>query len=399
MAPDLSVESPGTRAPALAVVESDARARARLTGSLDTEPDAVVTSTSELDEHPALAGPTIVIFGPSFSTDHGLACVQDFTRSRSDAGAILVVRRVATKVLKAALRAGVRDVLVEPLDRAELAEAIASIGQSLPAGVVTSELPAEPGRLVTVFSPKGGAGSSVVASNLAVTLARRAANPVALVDVDLQFGDVAVMFNVSPRHTIVDAVAPATAGDPDVLRRLVVRHEPSGVLVLPAPVDPAAGDAITTADITAVIDTLRAMCSYVIVDTPTSFNDAVLSLIEASDEIVMVGTDDVPSVKNVKVGIQALRMLNIPDQRVSLVLNRVEGRSRVQGSEIERALQFPIAATIPADRAVTNSVNAGNPVVLDAPKSAAARVLTELGGHVAAKTARRLAAADAGRSS
>jgi len=383
--------------PALAVVEAEAATAQRLADSLPTRPAAVVASIEELDHHPAFAGPTVVVFGPTFATADGLAAIQTLARSRPDVGAILVARRIVTKLLKSALRAGVRDVLVEPIDATELVEAVEEVGDSLAVAPVAAPRPAEPGKIVTVFSTKGGVGTSVIAANLASTLAKRTAAPVALVDIDLQFGDAAVLFNMSPRHTIVDAAA-TTHGDREVVEQLLQRHDGTGVRLLPAPVDPALADQITSSDVTGVIEALRERCAYVVVDTPSAFNDAVLSSIEMSDAVVFVGCDDVPTVKNMKVGIHALRMLNVPENRVSLVLNRVEGNSRMQSSEVQKALQFDVAATIPADRAVTDSVNRGNPVVVDAPKSKAAKTLEGLADRVIAQSARRLVGTDVGRS-
>jgi pilus assembly protein CpaE len=385
------------RPPAVAVVELEDAAASRLADCLPTYPDAVLTSIDALSRHPALGGATVVVFGPAFANPAGLTEIQALTRSRPDIGAILVARRVMTKLLKAALRAGVRDVLVEPIDEHELAHAVEHVGDALAVAPVGATRATEPGKLVTVFSTKGGVGTSVIAASLASTLARRASGPVALVDIDLQFGDAAVLCNVAPRHTILDAVTAAHSGDGDVVQRLLLSHEPSGMLILPSPVDPALGDQISAADVTAVIEILRERCSYVVVDTPCSFNDAVLSAVETSDSVIFVGGDDVPTVKNLKVGLHALRMLNVADQRVSVVLNRVEGNTRLRASEVERAINFPVTATIPADSAVTAAVNRGIPFVDDAPKSKAAKALAGLADHVANQTARPLVGAEAGR--
>src|SRR5437588_259245 len=230
--------------------------------------------------------------------------------------------------------------------------AVELVGDALTIAPVAIAHASEPGKLVTVFSTKGGVGTSVVAASLASALARRASGPVALVDIDLQFGDAAVLCNVAPRHTILDAVTAAHSGDGDVVQRLLLSYDPSGMLVLPSPVDPALADQISASDVAAVIEVLRERCSYVVVDTPCAFNDAVISSVETSDSVVFVGAEDVPTVKNLKVGLQALRLLNVADQRVSVVLNRVEGNARLRSGEVERAINFPVTATIPADGAV-----------------------------------------------
>src|SRR5207245_4874564 len=124
-----------------------------------------------------------------------------------------------------------------------------------PAGPEPSE--AEEARVITVFSTKGGAGKSVIASNLAVLLARNAPGPVVLVDADLQFGDLAVMLKLTPQHTIVDAVGSINRLDTQLMQSLLVRHDPSGLLVLPAPVEPAFADQVSGADMVRIVNILR----------------------------------------------------------------------------------------------------------------------------------------------
>jgi pilus assembly protein CpaE len=235
---------------------------------------------------------------------------------------------------------------------------------------------------VTLFSPKGGVGTSVLAANLAALLARNAPGPVALLDAHIEFGDAAVLFNVAPRHTIVDAVSAAHEGDIDVVQRLLMRHEPSGVYVLPAPIDPAQVDNISAHDVLAVVAALKEVCSYVIIDTPSTFNDVVLGAFEISDEVVFVGSDDVPAVKNVKVALQAMSLLNLTAPRVSLILNRIQGNGRIHIGEVERALGVKVDLAIPEDAVVPDSVKRGSPFVLDAPKSKAARAVEALSARI-----------------
>src|SRR5205823_3125859 len=216
-----------------------------------------------------------------------------------------------------ALRAGIRDVLPAPVDTTQLSDAVRRVVETLstsraapPAGY--AEPAGELGHVVTVFSTKGGAGKSVIAANLAVVLAKRSDKPVVLVDADLQFGDVAVMLKLAPQHTIVDAVGSIDRLDPSLLQNLLVRHEPSGVFVLPAPLEPAFADQIGADEMVRIVEMLRTFASYVVVDTPAYFNDVVLGLIEVSDDVLLVAGMDIPNIKNVKIGLQTLRLLNTP---------------------------------------------------------------------------------------
>ena len=243
-----------------------------------------------------------------------------------------------------------------------------------------------------MFSTKGGAGKSVIATNLAVVLAQRSEKPVVLVDADLQFGDIAVMLKLSPQHTVVDAVSALDRLDTPFLRSLLAEHVPSGLLVLPAPLEPAFADQIGAAEMTQIVELLRQFCSYVVVDTPAYFNDVVLGLIEISDDVLLVAGMDIPNIKNVKIGLQTLRLLNTPMEKLKLVLNRANSKVKLDVGEVERTLGIQAEALIPSDVVVPQAVNKGEPVVLSdkkAPVSKSLEQLADLFQPEAAKRKRR----------
>jgi len=229
-----------------------------------------------------------------------------------------------------------------------------------------------------VFSTKGGAGKSVVASNLAVLLARRSTRPVVLVDADLQFGDIAVMLKIVPEHTIVDAVANAHRLDAQLLQSLLVRHPSTGLQVLPAPLEPAFADQVSAANLVSIVQVLRQFCGHIVIDTPAQFNDVVLALLEETTDILVIAGMDIPNIKNVKLGLQTLRLLNTPMSKVKLVLNRANSKVRLDVSEVERTLGVRADSLIPSDIVVPQSVNKGVPTVIDAPKSDVAKSFEKL---------------------
>ena len=226
---------------------------------------------------------------------------------------------------------------------------------------------------------------------LAATLAQRSEFPVALVDADLQFGDVAVMLKLTPTHTIVDAVSVLDRMDPPLLESLLVTHEPSGLRVMPAPLEPAFADQVGAAEMVAIVEMLKTFCSYVIVDTPAYFNDVVLGLVEASDRVLLVAGMDIPNIKNVKIGLQTLRLLNTPMEKLLLVLNRANSKVKLDIGEVERTLQVKADVLIPSDICVPQAVNKGEPVVLHAPKSGVTKAIQQLADQFmpAEATARR----------
>ncbi len=368
----------------VATVDDDLNVRTRLAMQVGDRPDAAAFPTVEALESVLVPGtPAVVVFGPSFGDEWGLARIEGVTLGRPDLGAILVVEALTTSLLQQALRMGVRDVLTSPVEGDQLAEAVARISATLvsSAPALPVSAPAEPsgprGRLITVFSPKGGTGKTVLATNLAVSLARKGAT-VALVDADLQFGDVAVMLKLTPQHTIVDAVTAIERLDAQYLQQLLIRHEPSGVMVLPAPIEPAFADQVSASDMIRIVSTLRTMATHVIVDTPSYFNEVVLSLLEESDDILLVAGMDVPNIKNVKIGLQTLRLLNTPVAKLKLVLNRANSRVKLDVAEVEKTLQIKADSLVPSDVVVPQSVNKGIPVVIDSPKSGVAKSIDQL---------------------
>ena len=206
------------------------------------------------------------------------------------------------------MRSGIKDVLASPVDDGQLQEAIGRVALGLaaaPDAPATDEPSFEDdgelAHVVTVFSTKGGAGKSMIATNLGVALAKRSEKPVCLVDADLQFGDIAVMLKLSPQHTVVDAVSSIDRLDVTLLQNLLATHEASGLLILPAPLEPAFADQIGAAEMVQIVEVLRRFCSFVVVDTPAYFNDVVLGMIEISDDVLLVAGMDIPNIKNVKI--------------------------------------------------------------------------------------------------
>ena len=372
----------------VAVVDDDPKLRTRLAMQLGEGVRAAsFPSLEAIEERFEPGEPMVVVFGPSYADVAGLIQIERMTRSRPEVGAILVVEELSTQTLQHALRAGVKDVLSAPTEATALVEAVYRVADTLTAipvrgatARVEPEVPGELGRVITVFSTKGGAGKSVIACNLAILLSRRSGRPVCLVDADLQFGDVAVMLKMTPQHTIVDAVSAIHRLDAQLLQSLLVRHDQSGVLVLPAPVEPAFADQVGATDLIKIVQTLRTFCSHVVIDTPAQFNDVVLSLLEETDDILLVAGMDIPNIKNVKLGLQTLRLLNIPIGKLKLVLNRANSKVKLDVGEVERALQVKADCLIPSDIVVPQSVNKGVPAVLDAPKSGVSRSLEQLAG-------------------
>ena len=179
------------------------------------------------------------------------------------------------------------------------------------------------GHIITVFSPKGGVGKTTTAVNLALALADHGARRVCLVDLDLAFGDVAITMQLFPAHTIEEAIGAEDLLDFSMVEGLLTRHEES-LMVLAAPAGPDARDRVSASLVARVLRTLKQEFDYVVVDTCPSFDELTLQALDETDECILIATLDVPTLKNVKVAIETLDLLNIAIDHRRLVLNRAD---------------------------------------------------------------------------
>ncbi len=325
----------------------------------------------------------MVILGPSYANEAALENVKTLRYQDPSIISLVVADSVTAGLLRAAMRVGVSDVLEMPLTEEKIEQAIVQVsseGLTAPRAAT----PAAPvaaartdGEVVTVMSAKGGSGKTVTATNLAVLLARDPDTKVVLVDADLQFGDVCLVLQLEPKFTVVNAAAELHRLDTQLIDSILASH-PTGLKVLAAPLEPAFADDITTAGLLQIIELLRQMFDYVVVDTASLLDELLLSLLERSDQVLMVVDMDLPSVKNAKLALETLRLLKYPTGKIRLVLNRSNAKARLDDREIEGALKSQISARVPSEGIVAASVNEGRPVVESAPKSKVAKGFEEV---------------------
>jgi pilus assembly protein CpaE len=379
------------------VVDTDPVVRAVLRDHVKSlHIDAVAhDSVTELTRAPGPLQPTVLVVGPTDSPDMVIEHVKTFLMSRPDSGAVMLVFDPTAEIVRSAFHAGVDDVVAVNADDVELLGAVSRSVSRVRARLETSRPPASPaplpalgppGRVVTVFGTKGGTGKSVVAVNLAVALARQAIGAVALVDANLQFGDVAIMLQLRPEHTIAEAVAAGDLLDGDLLGDLLLRHKPSGLLVLAAPSDPVSGDRVGRAELANVLGILRERCAWVVVDTSPRMDESTLTALQVADNILIVTNLDVMSLKNARLGLQTLDALGIAQAKVKLVVNQESTPAGLSQTDAERAMHLKVAVTLPRDLAVAESVNRGVPVMLSTPTSKFALGITDLTQSLSARS-------------
>lgn len=319
-----------------------------------------------------------IVIGPGVDLEAAAALADTLRVTRPSISVILIRRRVDTIVLAEALRSGMREV-VDERDLTGLGSAVSRAKQVWNAwnGETIATQEGSRGKLVTVFSPKGGVGKTTLAVNLAVALTERGAHKVCLVDLDLAFGDVAITLQLFPARTIADAVHMESGLDFAVLEPLLTEYR-EGLFALVAPVQPDARDTIPASLVGRILGLLKTSFDFVVVDTSPAFDEYVLQAFDETDELLLVTTLDVPTLKNVKVAVETLDLLNFPKPRRHLVLNRADDKVGLTPDKVESTLSMQVAAAIPTSTQVAHATNSGEPIVSAQPKHAVSQAIVKL---------------------
>ena len=260
-------------------------------------------------------------------------------------------------IVETGLAVGATDVLVLPQPTETLVFAI----RKAAASAATAD--GDRGKVVTVFSPKGGSGKTVLATNLAAANARSGIETL-LIDLDLQFGDSALTLAVSPRATIADLAASPGEIDLDKLKAFVSTDTRTGLSLLASPKRPEEADLVGAAQLAAILDAARAGFDAVVIDTGPLFDAPMLAALDHSQQLLLVCNPEVTSLKNVRIGLETIDRLGFPREKVSLVANRIGAAGAVAPDDIEDALDTKIAFALPDDPAVPAAINRALPVVL-----------------------------------
>lgn len=239
----------------------------------------------------------------------------------------------------------------------------------------------ERARLVVVFSGKGGVGTSVIATNLATALAGRDAR-VALVDLDLQFGDVGMLLHVEFHPTTIDTLAQRAALDDDALEEALATSV-DGVRVLPAPRSPEASDLVTMSSLEALLSRLSRTYDFIVVDLPGQLEERIVGVMGIADTIIVVSSFSLAAVKDTKVTLRLLQSLGIDADRVALVLNQTQPHVRFTAAHIERTLRFSSLGNLPFEPGMDHAVESGRPMVAIEPRSRFSQRLAHIADHVA----------------
>lgn len=361
------------------LVESDpelAETLAFAAGGHVTTVEAIHEVTRCLEQDPS---ELLVVLGPHVEQSLAFGLAEDLRLNRPHVGVVLLRRRVDVVIMGHALRSGVREV-VDPDDLTALGAACSrsleiSRRHAGPAGASAEAAPE--GRVVTVFSAKGGCGKTTVATNLAASLAGAGRAKVCIVDLDLAFGDVAIALQLVPARTMTDTSAMVGTMDEQGVRSLITPHSP-GLDTLLAPTEPGQSERIDVKVVSELVRVLRRMYDFVVIDTPPAFSEHVLAAFDASDCYVLLATLDIPALKNLRLTLEMLDLLGYPQASWLVTLNRSDSKVGLGIDEVERTLRVPIAVQIPSSRAVPASVNRGVPLVLDEPAHPVSQAVGQL---------------------
>ncbi|MFJ4168164.1 CpaE family protein [Paenarthrobacter sp. NPDC089714] len=330
----------------------------------------------------------VVVIGPDINAEHWFALASTVDVDHPE---IVVVLAAApgNDVTLAALRSGIRDIIDPELDAHDLAQALeraarTAAGRRQAAQPLAQEATPR-GRVVSVMSPKGGVGKTTVSTNLAVGLARTAPMGAVIVDLDLQFGDVASGLGLAPAHTITDAVQGSAATDAMVLKAFLAPH-PSGLYALCAPLRPAEADLIQPAHVAALVHQLSLEFPYVVLDTSPGLGDVVLAVLEMATDAVWVCGMDIPSIRGLNHGLEVLRQLDLLPPSSTVVLNFADKRSGLTVKDVEATVGLPVEVVLPHSRAVPFSTNAGVPMLQAGRRDPVAKGLGSLVAKLAAGT-------------
>lgn len=357
--------------------------------------------------------PDVVLMDINMPDMDGITATEAIRSKQPAVQVVILSVQSDQNYMRRAMLAGARDFLTKPPMGDELISAIRRAGAmaqserakhvpmqvapTLGSNIMAQGYGMPKGKVVTIYSPKGGTGCTTIAVNLALTLHNEDTR-VALVDGNLQFGDVAVFVNEQGKNTIVDLAPRAEELDPEIVEEVMLKHAGSGLHILAAPSKPEYAERVTSSQFSAVVEYLRQLYAYVVVDTSSLLIDSTLAAIDASDLLVLVTTQDIPSIKNCRLFLDLSQTLGIERDRILFAMNRYDKRINITPERVAENLKQEVAAVIPLDEAtVMKAVNRGVPFVLDSKNQPATRGIFSLAENVRARIAAQESADESSR--
>jgi pilus assembly protein CpaE len=343
--------------------------------------------------------PHVVIMDINMPDMDGISATEALLKELPNTQIVILSVQNEPDYMRRAMLAGARDFLPKPPSADELVSTIRKVGQRAMAQSVVmpvahvpgapaavSAAPSHHGKVIVVYSPRGGVGRTMVSTNLALAL-HTEDTPTVIVDAALQFGDVSACLNLQTRNSLLDLVEQAGELDSELVDRITIHH-PTGLKVIAAPARPEQAEVVQGAQISKVIRFLTGTFQYVVVDTSSALNEATIGAIDASDIVVLIGAPDLPTIKNLRMFFDLGEALNLTPQKTVLIMNRMDKRFGISAEKVADLLKQPITAQIPLDdRVVPLSTNNGEPFILQDRTKPVARSILEMAQAVKSRLA------------
>jgi pilus assembly protein CpaE len=344
--------------------------------------------------------PDVVLMDINMPDMDGITATEMIRQRNPVAQIVILSVQGDPNYMRRAMLAGARDFLTKPPMADELISAVRRAGEmarlerSKSTQVVAASAPTTQssfgagltdGRIIMVYSPKGGTGVTTISVNLAITLNNDETHAV-LVDGNLQFGDVAVFLNEQGKNTILDLAPRADELEPEIVESVLIKHATSGLRILAAPSRPEHADHVTSDQFGKLLKYLRQIYAYVVVDTSHLLNEVTLSALDVSDVVVLLVTQDIPAIKNARLFLDLLGTIGVSRDRICFTMNRYDKRISITPEKVGENLKQEIVGVIPLDeRIVIPSVNRGVPFMIDNMTQPCARAVFSLAESIRAQ--------------
>lgn len=359
------------------IVDDIAATREDIKRLLYFEEDIVVAGeASDGDEAIKMTqsiNPDVILMDINMPRVNGIMASEIITEMNPNSSIIIISIQSEKEYLRKAMTAGARDYLVKPFSSEELAETIRRVGglskkrhlNLVEGSYLSSANNKAPGKIITFFSTKGGIGKTTLACNLAISLTQESKSKVALVDMDLQGGDISVFMNLPASTGLDEIVKEDDYTDPSLLETYLTPHL-SGVRVITAPSSPEKADLVSSDHAEGIITALKNNYDYILLDISAALNDINIACLETADLILLITDQDLPALRHAKVNIDILKKLNLAEN-TRLIVNRKRNYS-IKITELERHLDFKVWYSLPDEtNTVNGSINQGKPFVLSKP--------------------------------
>lgn len=317
--------------------------------------------------------PDIVLMDINMPEMDGIAASQAISSQLPNVQVVMMSVQGEADYLRRSMLAGAREFLIKPFSGEELSTSIRRVHQLAatrrvivapqPQIVVAAPSTVKTAKIIGVLGTKGGVGSSTIAVNLAVALREETKERVALVDANLEFGDIGVLLNLPTNRTIADLGGANTDIDEELLNGIMTSHA-SGVQVLLAPARPEMAELVTAEVLKKSLAVMKQMFDYIVIDLWKSFQESIIFLLDTADRILLISTSDIPAIKNARLFFELADALGYPQEKTIFILNKEDGRSGVNVKDIQASIKHPIRGVIGKDEKTTTfALNHGTPFV------------------------------------